>query len=53
MFYLELWYFFIVFFLRNKTLYEKYVQQSEMSLETFTLRIQQCIPAFLLPGESL
>ena len=53
MFYLDFWYFFFVFFLRNKTLYEKYIRQAGMSLETFTLRIQQYIQAFLLPGERL
>ena len=41
------------FFLRNKTVYQKYIQQAGMSLKIFTLRIQYCILAFPLPGESL
>ena len=41
------------FFLRNKTVYQKYIQQAGMSLKIFTLRIQYCIPAFPLPGVSL
>ena len=53
MFYLDFWYFFFAFFLRNKTLCEKYIGQAGMSLETFTLRTQQYIPAFALLGESI
>ena len=34
-------------------LYMKSARQAGMSLEASTLRIQQCIPAFLLPGRSL
>ena len=48
MFYLDFWYFFFVFFLRNKTFYKKFIRQARMSLETFTLRIQLYIPAFSL-----
>ena len=53
MVYLDFWYFFFLFFLRNETLYEKYIQQTRMCLEAFTLRIQQYTPVFLLPGGSL
>ena len=40
MFYLDIWYIFVVFF---ETLYEKYIRQTGMSLETLTLRTQEYI----------
>ena len=44
--------FFFVFFLRNKTLYEKYIRQAGMFLETFILRINSTFLHFFYQVEA-